>query len=58
MCLKNQQPPLNIGEQIANLKSKGLVIPDESYTILSDCETKMKVGTDEAPVSLFQFDYS
>jgi len=38
MCLKNQQPPLNIGEQIANLKSKGLVIPDESYaeSILND----------------------
>jgi len=31
MCLKEQQPSLNIDEQITNLKSKGLLIPDEDY---------------------------
>ena len=38
MCLKEQQPPLNIDEQITNLKSKGLLIPDEDYakSILND----------------------
>jgi len=38
MCLKEQQSPLNIDEQIENLKSKGLLIPDEDYakSILND----------------------
>ena len=38
MCLKEHQPPLNINEQITNLKSKGLLIPDEDYakSILND----------------------
>lgn len=40
MCLelKEHQPPLNSDEQIANLKSKGLLIPDEDYakSILND----------------------
>jgi len=38
MCVKEHQPPLNIDEQIINLKSKGLLISDEDYTkaILND----------------------
>ena len=38
MCLKEHQPALNIEEQINNLKSKGLLIPDECYakSILND----------------------
>lgn len=31
MCLKKQQPPMIIDEQIDNLKSIGLLIPDEEY---------------------------
>ena len=36
--LKERQPPMNIDEQIANLRSKGLVIEDEkyAYSILND----------------------
>jgi len=38
MGLKEHQPPLNIDEQITNLKSKGLLIPDEEYakSVLND----------------------
>lgn len=38
MRLKNQQPPLGVDEQIANLKTLGLQVNDESYakSVLND----------------------
>lgn len=38
MGLKNQQPPLGLDEQIANLKTLGLQVNDESYakSVLND----------------------
>ncbi len=38
MYLKQQQPPMNVDEQIDNLKNLGLVITDEDYArrILGD----------------------